>query len=109
MVAESREEADKCAAAHWDEEWREGGGDFDSYLSVGKPETGPVKDPDWANSIPYGRSFFRGKQYNVNEIIALMADPPALETGQEARLYDTATMLMPFVDSPPPLREEESE
>lgn len=106
VVADSKDEAEECAEAHWKEEERENCLDHDASLSA-KVVDGPIKDPDWMNSNPWGRCTFRGKELRVNQIIELIANPPP-PPGPKV-IYDDQTLLMPFVDSPPPIYVEEEE
>lgn len=100
VVADSKEGAQEVAERYWGEEFRESwNSEIDGDVTVSRAVDKPIQDADWANSIPYGRTFFHGKQLKVNEIVELIANPPPA-------VYDTATILMPFVDAPPPLRTE---
>ena len=49
----------------------------------------------FADSVPYGRTTFEGRELTVNEAVALITShKPA---------FDTETALMPFTDTPPPI------
>ena len=46
--------------------------------------------------IPYGRSSWDGRELTVDEAVGLIAS--------HKPTHDTATLLMPFAEGPPPLR-----
>ncbi len=61
-----------------------------------------LKPGDGGDSlIPYGHSFWQDRQLTVNEAVELVAN--------RKPTYDTETVLMPFADSPPPIRPRRGE
>jgi hypothetical protein len=104
LVAKDRDEASECAHAHLSEENESRFTDPDMAFRV---VTNPVTDPDWDNTEPWGRCKYQSQYLKLNEVIALLNAPPP-GSPPPGLQYDHLTELMPFVDSPPPLRMEEN-
>jgi hypothetical protein len=87
VVAETAREAERIA--------KDAAGDVEPEFSA-RELTEPLEEQTrFADSVPYGRTTFEGRELTVNDAVALIAShKPA---------FDTETVLMPFADSPPPL------
>jgi hypothetical protein len=90
VVAETLAEAERIAEEAADEDRRLGAGS-DTYR--GRELTGPVADD--GDIVAWGHSLWGGQQVTVNEAVELLAG--------NAPVRDTQTLLMPFIDEPPPL------
>ena len=87
VVAETGDEAKRVA--------KDAAGDVQPEFFA-RELTEPLEEQTrFADSVPYGRTTFEGRELTVNEAVALIAShKPA---------FDTETILMPFANTPPPL------
>lgn len=98
-VAETEEEAAEVAIANSNED-RDMAVESAWATEVGAPL------PVGGDTLPWGPIKWRGKELKLNELVELVTNPPP--PGRDvAPIYDTETILMPFVDSPPPIWPEE--
>ncbi len=87
VVTETAEEAERIA--------EDEAGDLEPDFTA-RELTEPLEQRDADRRIvPYGRSCWEGREITVNEAVELIAS--------HKPLFDTQTLLMPFVDSPPPI------
>jgi hypothetical protein len=90
VVAETADKANKIAHDASDED-RRLTATSDEYRARELAE--PVGDD--GTIVAWGHSLWDGQQLTVNEAVELIA--------AHRPVYDTRTLLMPFVDSPPPI------
>jgi hypothetical protein len=89
VIGETAERATEIAADAVDEDrWLD---TDDEY--VARPLTGPL--PDDGDVVPWGHSLWGDRQLTVNEVLELIE--------RHRPVYDTQTLLMPFVDALPPM------
>ncbi len=87
VVAETAEEAERIA--------EDEAGDLEPNFSA-RELTVPLEQQDAdARIVPHGRSCWEGREMTVEEAVELVAS--------QKPVYDDRTLLMPFVDSPPPI------
>ncbi len=95
VVAESPREAEEIAGEYGHDDFQRG--HYDEWdFDADEIARGP-----WSDDEPHGPILWGGKKLTVDEALALIADPPP-EGCSGPPAYDTATVLMPFVDAPPP-------
>ncbi len=97
VVAETADKANEIARDASDED-RRLALTSDEYSARRLAE--PVGDDD-GGIVAWGHSLWDGQQLTVNEAVDLIA--------AHRPVYDTQTLLMPFVDSPPPIYPEPAE
>jgi len=95
VVAETAEKAAEIAADASQEERR--WGTDEEYRP--RPLTEPLADE--GGMVAWGRSLWDGHQLTVNEVVELLE--------RHRPVHDTRTLLMPFVDAPPPMPAESPE
>jgi hypothetical protein len=87
VVADTAREAERIA--------KDAAGDVEPDFSARELTEPLAVQERFADSVPYGRTTFEGRELTVNEAVELIAS--------HKPVYDTETVLMPFVDSPPPI------
>jgi hypothetical protein len=106
VTAKDLAEAEEVAGAYWHEEYS-GGVHSEPEFWINQLKSAKHLGAD-EHSLPWGRCNYQGKELQIHHLLDLIANPPP-PPPPPPPAFDEKTLLMPWVDTPPPYRQEEQQ